>query len=203
VKLYFKSGACSLSPHIVLREAGLPFELDKVDTKAGTTASGEDFKAINPKGYVPVLRLDDGQLLTEGAVIVQYLADQKPQAKLAPPPGSMERYRLAEWMNYIATEIHKGYSPLFNRKATDEARVAIKEALSPKLAFLARHLEARAFVFGDAFTVADAYLFTILNWSSAAGVDLTPWPSLQRFHERIGARPAVREALKAEGLIKS
>jgi glutathione S-transferase len=203
VKLYFRPGACSLSPHIVLREAGLPFELDKVDTKAGKTAGGEDFRAINPKGYVPTLRLDDGQVLTEGAVIVQFLADQKPQAKLAPPPGSMERYRLAEWLNYIATELHKGFSPLFNRKATDEARAALKDALSPKLAFLARHLEARQFVLGDGFTVADAYLFTILNWSLPAGVDLGPWPPLQRFHERIAARPAVREALKAEGLIKS
>jgi glutathione S-transferase len=197
VKLYFVPGACSLSPHIVLRELGLPFDLERVDTKAGKTASGADFRAINPKGYVPVLQLDDGQVLTEGAAIVQYLADRKPDAMLAPPPGAMERYRLQEWLVYIATEIHKGFSPLFRAK-DEEARKPLVAALTAKFPYLARQLEKREFLLGNRFTVADAYLFTVLNWSKFVGVDLSEWPELRAYRERIAARPSVRAAIAAE-----
>jgi glutathione S-transferase len=197
VKLYFRPGACSLSPHIVLRELGLPFDLEKVDTKAGKTQSGADFRAINPKGYVPTLQLDDGEVLTEGAAIVQYLADRKPDAMLAPPAGSMDRYRLQEWLNYIATEIHKGFSPMF-RAESDEAKKPLAAALTAKFPFLARHLAPRQFLMGDRFTVADAYLFTVLNWSKFVGIELSAWPELRAYHERVGARPSVRAAIAAE-----
>jgi glutathione S-transferase len=197
VKLYFLPGACSLSPHIVLRELGLPFDLERVDTKSGKTASGDDFRAINPKGYVPVLQLDDGQVLTEGAAIVQYLADRKPEAMLAPAPGTMDRYRLQEWLVYVATEIHKGFSPLFRVK-DEEAKKALVAALTAKFPYLARHLEKRQFLLGDRFTVADAYLFTVLNWSKFVGIDLSQWPELRAYHERIGGRPSVRAAIAAE-----
>ncbi len=200
MKLYFSPGACSLSRHIVLRELGLPFDVERVDTKAQKTASGADFTAINPKKYVPALQLDDGQVLTEGAVIVQYLADRKPDARLAPQPGTLERYRLQEWLNYIATEVHKSYSPLF--RATEEQRPALRDALAPKLDFVARQLEKRPFLMGEGFTVADAYLFTILNWSKVVGVELGRWPALKAYVERVSARPAVRGALEAEGLLR-
>jgi glutathione S-transferase len=197
VKLYFVPGACSLSPHIVLRELGLPFDLERVDTKAGKTASGADFRAINPKGYVPTLQLDDGQVLTEGAAIVQYLADGKPDAMLAPPPGTMDRYRLQEWLIYVATEIHKGFSPLF-RAQSEEAKKALLEALTAKFPYLAGQLAGKQFLMGDRFTVADAYLFTVLNWSKFVGLDLSAWPELRVYHERIAARPSVRAAIAAE-----
>jgi glutathione S-transferase len=197
MKLYFKPGACSLSPHIVVREAGLPFELIRVDTKAGKTASGEDYARINPKGAVPALQLDDGQVLTEGAVIVQYLADRKPEAQLAPKAGTMERYRLQEWLNYIATEVHKGFSPLF-RKPPPEVKQAALEALEKRFAFLAGHLEKSQFLLGERFTVADAYLFTVLTWAPGQGIDLSRWPALKAHFDRIAARPAVQEALQAE-----
>jgi len=201
LKLYFSPGACSLSPHIVLRELGLPFDLERVDTKAQKTASGANFTEINPKKYVPTLRLDDGQVLTEGAVIVQYLADRKPEAQLAPPTGSMERYRLQEWLNYIASEVHKSFSPLF--RAAEEQRPALRDALGPKFDFIARHLEKRQFVLGDRFSVADAYLFTVLNWSRVVGIDLARWPALDGYVKRVAARPAVRAAMEAEGLLRS
>jgi glutathione S-transferase len=197
VKLYFLPGACSLSPHIVLRELGLPFDLERVDTKAGKTASGADFRTINPKGYVPVLQLDDGEVLTEGAAIVQYLADRKPDAGLAPPPGTMDRYRLQEWLVYVATEIHKGFSPLFRAK-DEEAKKPLVAALTAKFPYLARQLSSRQFLLGDRFTVADAYLFTVLNWSRFVGIDLSQWPELRAYHERIKSRPAVRAAIDAE-----
>jgi glutathione S-transferase len=196
VKLYFKPGACSLSPHIVLREAGLPFDLVKVDTKAGKTASGEDFARINPKGYVPALQLDDGEVLTEGVVIVQYIADRKPETQLAPKAGSMERYRLAEWLNYVATEIHKGGSA--PRNAPPEVKDAVRAALEKKYAYLAGRLESREFLLGERFTVADAYLFTTLTWSNGRGIELEKFPALKRYSDRIAARPTVREALAAE-----
>ncbi len=200
MKLYFKAGACSLSPHIVLRELGLPFDLEPVDTKAQKTASGANFTAINPKRYVPTLQLDDGQVLTEGAAIVQYLADRKPDAMLAPPWGSMDRYRLQEWLNYVASELHKSFSPIF--RAAEEQRPPLREALSPKFDFLAGHLEKRQFLMGDRFTVADAYLFTVLNWTNFVGIDLGRWPALKSYMQRISARPAVRAALEAEGLLR-
>jgi len=201
VKLYFKPGACSLSPHIVLRELGLPFELESVDTKAQKTASGADFTAINPKKYVPTLQLDDGQVLTEGAVIVQYLADRKPDAMLAPPSGSMDRYRMQEWLNYVASELHKSYGPVF--RAPEEQRPPLREALAAKLTFVAGHLEKRQFLLGDRFTVADAYLFTVLNWSSRVGIDLGRFPALDSYMQRVSARPAVHAAMEAEGLLRS
>jgi glutathione S-transferase len=200
MKLYFKAGACSLSPHIVLRELGLPFDLDRVDTKAGKTAAGQDFRSINPKGYVPTLQLDDGGVLTEGVAIVQYLADRKPEAQLAPKSGSLERYRLQEWLNYIATELHKGFGgPLF-ASASEEAKQAAREAYGKKLDFLAQRLEKGEFLLGERFTVADAYLFTVLTWSKGRGIQLESWPPLKKYFDRIAARPAVREAMQAEGL---
>lgn len=198
MKLYMFPGACSLSPHIVLRELGLPFELDKVDAKTGRTASGEDYKAINPLGYVPALRLDDGQVLTEGVAIVQYLADQKPEAGLAPAAGTFERYRLAEWLTFIATELHKGFGPLFNPSLPEPMRAATVERLAGRLAHVDRRLDSRPYLLGDAFTVADAYLFTIATWLPHAKLDLARWPHLAAHHERVKGRPAVKEALRVE-----
>jgi len=190
MKLFFKPGACSLSPHIVSREAGLPVEVIRADTKS------PEFQKINPKGYVPVLQLDDGQYLTEGVAIVQYLADQKPEAKLAPKNGTLERYRLLEWLNYIATELHKGYAGM--AKKPPEERQALLDSLSKKFSWLAAHLQTNPFLLGERFTVADAYLFTALTWSGARGVDLAQWPALKSYFDKIAARPAVKEALQAE-----
>ena len=201
MKLYFKAGACSLSPQIVLRELGLPFDLEAVDTKAQKTASGANFTAINPKKYVPVLQLDDGQVLTEGSAIVQYLADRKPDAMLAPPWGSLDRYRLQEWLNYVAAELHKSFGPIF--RASEEQRPPLREAVAPKLDFVAGQLAKRQFLMGDRFTVADAYLFTVLGWSGHLGIDLGRWPALQSYVQRVSGRPAVRAALEAEGLLRA
>ena len=201
MKLYFKPGACSLSPHIVLRELGFPFDLERVDTKAGKTATGQDFSSINPKGYVPTLQLDEGAVLTEGSAIVQYLADRKPEGQLLPPPGSLERYRVQEWLNYIATELHKGFGgPLF-ANASDDTKRQIREAYGKKLDFLSRHLKDRKFLLGERFTVADAYLFTVLSWSKGRGIEFERWPVLKQYFDRIVARPAVRAAMQAEGLV--
>ena len=201
MKLYFKPGSCSLSPHIVLRELGLPFDLERVDTKAAKTATGEDFHSINPKGYVPALQLDESAVLTEGVAIVQYLADRRPEGRLAPEPGSLERSRLQEWLNYIATELHKGFGgPLF-ASASEETKRAVREAYGKKLDFVAQHLQAREFLLGERFTVADAYLFTVLTWSKGRGIELERWPALKRYFDRILARPAVRAAMQAEGVL--
>jgi glutathione S-transferase len=199
MKLYFAPNACSLSPHIALRETGLGFELEKVDLRAKRTASGEDFLTVNPKGYVPALRLDDGQILTEGAVIVQWIADQKPAANLIPPAGSMERYRVLEWLHFIGTELHKGLSPLFGKVAPEEYKTTVKEKLASRFAFLSKAVEDRPFLTGATFTVADGYAFyTLRTWRRVVKPEL-PTPSLQAYFERIGARPAVRAALEAEG----
>lgn len=195
MKLFFKPGACSLSPHIVLREAGLRFDLIQVDTKGGKTATGEDFRRINPKGYVPTLQLDDGQVLTEGVAIVLYLADRKPEAQLAPKADSMDRYRLIEWLNYIATELHKGTPP---SNAPPETKEAVREARMVKYGFVAGQLADREFLLGRRFTVADAYLFTVLTWSKSRGIEVERWPVLKAYFDRIAARPAVQEALTAE-----
>ncbi|MBX6324342.1 MAG: glutathione transferase GstA [Rhodospirillaceae bacterium] len=201
MKLYFSPGACSLSPHIVLRELGLDFELEQVDVTTKRTKSGADYKAINPKGYVPALALDDGQILTETATIVQYLADKKPEKKLLPPAGTMERYRAQEWLNFIASEIHKGIGQLFNKAMPEEFRKVVKESLVPqRLDVLAARLDGRPFLLGDAFTAPDSYLFTVLNWTGAVGMDLGRWPTLKAYSERVAERPAVQAALKAEGL---
>lgn len=198
MKLYFSPGACSLSPHIVLRELGLEFDAVKVNGREKKTATGEDYWAINPKGSVPAVQLDNGEVVTEGAVIVQYLADQKPEAKLAPAQGSFERVRMQEWLNYVASDLHKSFSPLFSPKINDEYRAAIVEALGNRYGFLAKHLEGRQYLLGDSFTVADAYLFTILTWSPVAKLDLAKWPSLKAYFDRVQARPAVQAALEME-----
>ncbi len=202
MKLYYSPGACSLSPHIALREAGLPFELVKKDLHAKTLEDGSDFRIINPKGYVPALAFDDGQVLTEGPAIVQYIADRVPDKQLAPPAGSMQRYRLQEWLNYITSELHKTFSPLFNKKASDEWKAAARELLDRRIDFVAKALEGRDYLMGDTFTVADCYLFTVLNWSGWVMIDLSRWPSVAGYMKRVAARPAVQEALKAEGLLK-
>ncbi len=202
MKLYFSPGACSLSPHIVLREAGLAFDLVKVDLKSKKLADGGDYLQVNPKGYVPLLELDNGQRLSEGPAIVQYLADQKPETGLAPKAGTMERYHLQEWLNFLSSEVHKQFSPLFNPAASEDWKQAVRGNLARRFDWLAPQLAARPYLMGDRFTVADAYLFTLLNWCSFTGVDLGRWPALKEYHARVGARPKVREALKAEGLAK-
>ncbi len=202
MKLYYAPGACSLSPHIALREAGFDVELEKVDLKAKKTASGEDYREINPKGYVPALKTDSGQVLTEAGAMVQYIADQKPDKKLAPANGTPDRYKLQEWLNFIATEIHKGTSPLFSPDAPDSWKTVVKDKLALRYELLSKHLADKKFLLGDTFSVADGYLFTVLNWTKFVGIDLSKYPALGAFMERVGARPAVQAALKAEGLLK-
>lgn len=197
MKLYFSPGACSLSPHIVLNELGLPFKAESVDLSAKKTKSGADFRQVNPKGQVPALEMDDGKVLTEGAAIVQYLADRKPEAKLAPAPGSADRYRLQEWLNYIAAEVHKGMGPMFNPKASEEWKGVVRENMSARFDFLSNALKGKDYLMGG-FTVADAYLYTILSWTGYAKMDLAKWPVLKAYFDRVGARPAVRATLEAE-----
>jgi glutathione S-transferase len=201
MKLYYTPGACSLSPHIVLSEAGFDFQLEKVDLKAKKTATGRDYLTINPKGYVPALELDDGQALTEGPAIVQYIADRKPESKLAPPNGSLERYRLQEMLNFISTEIHKQYSLLFNPNTPEAQKKVSFENLAKRYAFVAKLLEGKSYLFGETFSVADAYLFTVTNWAKNLKVDLSPWPILSQYQIRVASRPAVQSALKEEGLL--
>lgn len=204
MKLYYAPGACSLSPHIVLRELGLDHQLERVDLRSQPhrTASGEDFSQISAKGYVPALRLADGELLTEGPAIVQYLADQKPEAGLLAPAGSLARARAQEWLNYIATELHKNFGALFRPDGPDEVKQAARAALAPRLRFTAEALQDREYLVGGRFGVADAYLFVVLGWCQYLAVDLAAYPALQAFQQRIAERPAVQAALKAEGLLK-
>jgi len=202
MKLYFSPGACSLSPHIVLREAGLNFELEQVDTKTKKTKAGGDYWAVNSKGYVPALRLDNGEMLTEGPAIVQYLADQKPDSGLAPKPGTIERYRLQEWLNFITSELHKGFSPLFRPTTPEDYKPVAREALANRLGWLDKQLAGKQYLMGERFTVADAYAFTVVNWTNFQKIDLAPWPNVKAYMDRVGARPKVQEALKAEGLLK-
>jgi glutathione S-transferase len=204
MKLYYAPGACSLSPHIVLRELGLDHQLERVDLRSQPhrTASGEDFSQISAKGYVPALRLADGELLTEGPAIVQYLADQKPEAGLLAPAGSLARARAQEWLNYIATELHKNFGALFRPDGPDEVKQAARAALAPRLRFTAEALQDREYLVGERFGVADAYLFVVLGWCQYLAIDLAPYPVLQAFQQRIAERPAVQGALKAEGLLK-
>lgn len=203
MKLYYSPGTCSLSPHIALRAAGLPFDMVKVDLATRKTADGGDYTAVNPKGYVPTLQLDDGSMLTEGAAIVQYIADRAPASKLAPAANTMERYRLVEWINFLASEIHKGFSPLFNSKLSEETKTIAREALARRFDYLSTQLRDKPYLMGDTFTVADGYLFTVLGWSRMTNVDLSKWPVLTAYVERIAKLSAVREAMKAEGLIKN
>lgn len=200
MKLYYAPGACSLSPHIVMRELGLSFDLEKVDTKAGRTEKGTDYRTVNPKGAVPTLELDDGQRLTEGPAIVQYLADRKPEAGLIPAAGTLERYRVQEWLNYVASELHKRFSPLFDPKTPAEWKAALREQLGVQLDYVSRALEGRPYLLGAQPTVADFYLFVILSWGRSVDVDLGRWPALKEYRKRIAARPSVQAAVKAEGL---
>lgn len=203
MKLYYAPGACSMTPHIVLNELGLPYEAVKVDLKTKTIASsGDSFVKINPKGYVPALELDDGRRLTEVAAIVQYLADLKPEAGLAPANGTFERYQLTEWLTFIASEIHKGMGALFNPAASPDWREAAIDKLNNRFDWLSKQLDGKPYLMGDAFTVADAYLFNILSWARLVKFDLGPWPALGDYAGRIGARPAVVETLKSEGLLR-
>jgi glutathione S-transferase len=201
MKLYYAPGACSLSPHIVLLEAGLQFEHEKVDLATKQTASGRDFNTISPKGYVPLLELDDGTMLSEGAAIVQYLADHAAERQLAPPAGTIERVRLQEWLSFISSELHKNFSPLFNPAAGPEWKAAAVAVLARRLAHVAAHLERQPYLLGSSFSVADAYLFTVLNWGQWVKLDLAQWPVLQAYHARVADRRAVQAAMQQEGLL--
>jgi len=201
MKLYYSPAACSLAPHIALNEAGIAVELVKTDVKTKQTAAGADFWAINSKGYVPTLQLDDGQVLTECPVILQYIADQKPASGLAPAAGTMARYRLQEWLNFITSEVHKGMGSFFNPGCKDAWREGAEAYLSRRLDWLNGQLAGRDYLM-DSYSVADAYLFTILNWGQFVKFDIGRWPNLKAFQERVAARPAVQQTLKAEGLLK-
>ncbi len=202
MKLYYSPGACSLSPHIVLQEAGLPFEKVKADTKTKVLPDGTDYKTINPLGYVPLLELDDGTRLTEGPAIVQYIADRVPDKRLAPPNGTLERTRLQMWLNFVTSELHKGFSPLFNAAMPEEAKKYFRERLGTRFAHLDKHLAGNDYLMGKDFSVADAYAFVVSNWASRVDVDLSPYANVLAWRKRVGARPAVQSAMKAEGLIK-
>jgi glutathione S-transferase len=202
MKLFYSPGACSLSPHIVAHELGIPVELARVDLQTKAIATGGDFWAINPKGYVPTLQLDDGDVLTEGPAIVQYLADLRPEARLAPKCGTIERYHLQEMLAYINSEIHKGFSPLFDDATPDVVKAERREHLRTRYKLLDERLAGRDYLFGDQFTVADAYLFTVTNWARGVKVELSDFSHVLAFKKRVGARPAVQAAMRAEGLLK-
>lgn len=202
MKLYYSPGACSLSPHIVLEEGIFRYENERVDLTSGKTETGADYRTINPNGYVPALLLDDGQVLTEGPAIVQYLADRAPETRLAPPVGSMERYRLMEWLNFISTELHKSFGTLFIPQVPEAWKDLVKVQLARRFDHVNSRLDGKVWLMGDDFTVVDAYLFTVLGWGNYVGVDLAPWPNLVAYQGRVAARPAVQAALKAEGLIE-
>ena len=202
MKLYYSPGACSLSPHIVACEAGIPIELVKLDLGSKRTETGEDFLPLNPNGYVPVLTLDEGKKLTEGPAIVQYLADLVPDKNLAPPAGSFERYELQQWLNFISTEIHKSFSPLFRPSAPESTKQFVIETLMARMETTAAHLSVHPYLLGDNFSVADAYLFVTLGWGQYVNVDISQWPVLVGYRDKITQRPAVQKAMKEEGLIK-
>ncbi len=201
MKLFYSPGACSLATHIALFETGLAFSAERVDLKTKQTASGADFRAINPKGYVPALQLEDGTVLTEGPALLQFVADQAPAAQLAPAFGDVARYQLIGWLNFIGTEVHKQFSPLFNPAASDEAKSNARTAIANRLGYLSSTLEGGDYLMGN-YTVADAYLFVVLSWSGHVNVSLSDWPVLQAYLGRVAARPAVQQALRAEGLAK-
>jgi glutathione S-transferase len=203
MKLYYSSGACSLSPHIVALEAGIDLQLEKVDGKAKLTETGADFWQINPKGYVPALVLDNGELLTEGPAIVQYLADLKPASSLAPANGTLARYRLQEMLGYINSELHKTYSPLFKPETPAEVRQERKGYLRKRYALLEGVLTKQPWLLGEQFTVADAYLFTVTSWAKHVDLDLSEFATLAAFQQRVAARPSVQAAMQSEGLPKS
>ncbi|WP_298234691.1 glutathione transferase GstA [uncultured Azohydromonas sp.] len=202
MKLYYSPGACSLSPHIVLHEAGLPCDLVLASTKTHKLPDGTDYYTLNPKGSVPLLELDNGERLTEGPAIVQYLADQVPDRKLAPAFGTMARYRLIEWLNFITSELHKGFGAFFMPGMPDEAKALYRNRLRQRLQYVDEQLAGKSYLMGDDFTVADAYLFTVTNWTVPTQVDISDLANLQAFRERMLARPSVQAAMKHEGLIK-
>ena len=201
MKLYFAPGVCSLSPHIILEEAGLKYTGIKTDIRAKTIDGGGDYKKTNPLGYVPALELDDGTILTEGPAIVQYIADKVPEKKLAPANGTLDRYKMQSWLNFVSSEIHKGFSPLFNPAMPDEAKTIARERLIARLEHVNKHLAGKDFLMGSAFSLPDAYLFTCLRWTVPTKIDLAPYPNLVAFMKRMEARPAVKAAMRAEGLI--
>ena len=203
MKLYYAPGACSLSPHIVAQELGITLQLEKVDNKAKRTETGRDFWQVNPKGYVPVLELDNGAVLTEGPAIVQYLGDQKPDAKLVPANGTFERVRLQEMLGYINSEIHKSYSPLFKDDTPEQTRTERKAYLQRRYEFVEKILARQTWLLGEQFSAADAYLFTVTRWADGVKLDLSAFPALRAFQQRVAARPAVQAALASEGLVKS
>jgi glutathione S-transferase len=203
LKLYYSPGACSLSPHIVSREACIPVDLVRVDLKSHRTEDGADYYGFNPRGYVPMLELDDGSFLREGPALVQFLADKAPETGLAPPAGSLERVRLQEWLTFIGTELHKTFSWLFNPNAPQAAKNIARDKIVSRLADVDKHLAARPYLLGDHFTAADAYAFTVINWSGRMNIDLKPFPNVSAFMARVAARPKVREAMKAEGLLQN
>ena len=202
MKLYYSPGACSLAPHIVLHEAGCEFEIERVDIPTKKTESGADFWEINPKGYVPALKLDDGDVLTEVAVILQYISDQNQAAHLAPKFGSVERYHLLEWLNFIATEVHKQIGALFNPKMTPEMKAVQLGVIERRMNALDKMLDGKQYLMGDDFSVADAYLFNIMLWANKHNIDIAQWPNVSAVNARVGARAAVVEAMTAEGLVK-
>jgi len=202
MKLYYSPGACSLSPHIALHEAGLAFEPVMASTKSHKLQDGTDYYGINPLGYVPMLELDDGTRLREGPAILQYIADLAPTKNLAPAAGTMQRYRLQEWLNFITSEIHKQFSPLFKPNTPEDYKPVAKENLASRFDWLDKQLAGKDYLTGKQFTVADAYLFVLLNWTKFQSIDLARWPNLAAFHKRVGARPKVQEAMQAEGLLK-
>jgi glutathione S-transferase len=202
MKLYYMKGACSLASYISLNEAGIKFEPIKVDHGTHKTPDGEDFNAINTKGYVPALRLDNGELLTENVAVLQYIADLNPASKLAPAAGTLERYRLMEWLSYINSEVHKSFGPLFSSDVSEDVKKFARNSVTKRVDWLEKALGSKTFLMGEQFTVADAYLYVVLGWSSHVGIDLGRWPALKRHNERVAARPHVIAALKAEHLIK-
>ena len=202
MKLYYSPGACSLSAHIALQEAGLAFTPMLASTKSHKLQDGTDFYSINPLGYVPVLELDDGTRLREGPAIVQYIADQVPLKMLAPQNGTLQRYRLQEWLNFIGTELHKGFSPLFNPATPEEYKAIARERLQQRLQWVDNQLAGKQYLMGDQFTVADGYLFTVTNWTKPTNLDIAGLSHLVAYRERVAARPAVQAAMKAEGLLK-
>ena len=202
MKLYYSPGACSLSPHIALRESGLAFEAIAAPTKTHKLPDGTDYYTINPLGYVPLLVLDDGRQVRESPAILQYIADQAPDKQLAPANGTFERYKLQEWLNFIATELHKGFSPLFTPGMPQEAKTIVKERLTSRLQWVDGELSKSTYLMGDVYTVADGYLFTVAGWGKHVGVSISGMTHLSAFMAKVGARPAVQEAMRAEGLIK-
>ena len=202
MQLYYSPGACSLASHITAREAGITLDLKRADLKAKKVEDGSDYLAINSKGSVPALKLDNGQALTEGVAIMQYLADQMPASNLAPKNGTLERYRVQEWLNYITSEVHKSFSPMFNPANDPAVKEYALTNLQKKFDWINTQLTGKKYLTGDAFTIADAYLFTVVNWTNGLGIDLAKWPALKEFQARVAARPKVQEAMEAEGLNK-